>query len=294
MQGSTDSSLVDQVRALRESAGGLWLDDRAVITVRGDDRLTWLNGVVTADLRPLAAGHGMYTAIVAVKGKLLGDAFVHRGDDALRVVVPAAQREALMVHFERFIVMEDVVLEATPERVFTVQGPAALTSAEVWWGHSTADRLGRGGVDVLVGEGGEAPSFVGVTPVSREAFDAESVAQGRPRWGADFGVDNYVQEAAITARAVSFQKGCYLGQEVVCRLEMRGHVQRQLASLTQVGKIPEVGAEVLAEGKVVGRVTGTAPPMEGGPARLLAMLKYAALEKRPALEIDGAPADWAT
>jgi folate-binding protein YgfZ len=52
----------------------------------------------------------------------------------------------------------------------------------------------------------------------------------RPRWGVDFGVDNYVQEAAITPRAVSFQKGCYLGQEVVCRLEMRGHVQKQLVS----------------------------------------------------------------
>jgi len=294
MQAPPDPSLVDQFRALRESAGGLWLHDRAVITVRGDDRLTWLNGVVTADLRPLPAQHGMYTAIVAVKGKLLGDAFVHRADDALRVVVPAAQREALMAHFERFIVMEDVALEATPERVFTVQGPAALAATEAWAGRSTADRLGRGGVDVLVDEGGDAPSADGVTPVSREAFDAASVAQGRPRWGADFGLDNYVQEAAITERAVSFQKGCYLGQEVVCRLEMRGHVQRQLASLTQAGKIPEVGAEVTVEGKVVGRVTGTAPPMDGGPARLLAMVKYAVLEKRPSLEIDGAPADWAT
>ncbi|MDB4929946.1 MAG: Folate-dependent protein for Fe/S cluster synthesis/repair in oxidative stress [Myxococcaceae bacterium] len=288
------TALNDQRRALREAAGCLWLDDRAVITVRGDDRLTWLNGVVTADLRPLAEGHGIYTAIVAVKGKLLGDAFVHRHGEALRVVVPAAQREALMVHFERFIVMEDVALEATPERVLTAQGPTAHAATEAWAGRSTADRLGLGGVDLLVGEGDEAPASEGVVWVSREAFDAEAVAAGRARWGADFGVDNYVQEAAITPRAVSFNKGCYLGQEVVCRLEMRGHVQKQLVSLTRQGKAPEPGADVFAEGKVVGKVTGVTPAEGEAPARLLAMVRYAVLEKRPALEIDGAPADWAT
>jgi folate-binding protein YgfZ len=286
--------LTDQRRALREGAGCLWLDDRAVITVRGDDRLTWLNGVVTADLRPLAAGHGIYTAIVAVKGKLLGDAFVHREDEALRVVVPAEQRAALLVHFERFIVMEDVALEATSERVLTVQGPTATAATAGWAGRSTADRLGLGGVDLLVGEGAEPPASEGVTWVSRAAFDAESVAAGRARWGADFGVDNYVQEAAITQRAVSFNKGCYLGQEVVCRLEMRGHVQRQLVTLTQQGKVAEPGADVMAEGKVVGKVTGVTPADDATPARLLAMVRYAVLEKRPALEIDGAPVDWAT
>lgn len=293
MEPSAAPPFADQLRALREGAGALWLDDRAVITVRGDDRLTWLNGVVTADLRPIALGHGAYTAIVAVKGKMLADAFVHRTDDALLVVVPAEQRDALLAHFERFIVMEDVLLDATPERVLTVQGPRAVELTEGWPGRSIADRLGFGGVDVLVGEGHEAPRSDAVTPVSREAFDAESVAQARPRWGVDFGLDNYVQEASITPRAVSFQKGCYLGQEVVCRLQMRGHVQKQLVALTQSGKTPSAGAEVMAEGKVVGKVTSVTPGLEGEPARLLAMVKYSTLEKRPTLEIDGAPADWA-
>lgn len=293
MEPSPPLPLVDQIRALRDGAGALWLDDRSVITVRGDDRITWLNGVVTADLRPLAVGHGLYTAVVAVKGKLLADAFVHRTEDALRVVVPADQRDVLMAHFERFIVMEDVLLDATPERVLTVQGPTAIAATEAWADRSIADRLGRGGVDVMVAPDAEAPRSDAVTPVSRVAFDAESVAQARPRWSVDFGTDNYVQEAAITPRAVSFQKGCYLGQEVVCRLEMRGHVQRQLVALTQAGKAPAPGAEVMADGKVVGKVTSATPPMEGAPARLLAMVKYAVLEKRPVLEIDGAPADWA-
>nr|MBK7064599.1 hypothetical protein [Deltaproteobacteria bacterium] len=92
MESSAAPPFADQLRALREGAGALWLDDRAVITVRGDDRLTWLNGVVTADLRPIALGHGAYTAIVAVKGKLLADAFVHRADDALLVVVRGLRR----------------------------------------------------------------------------------------------------------------------------------------------------------------------------------------------------------
>ena len=292
MEPSTTLALADQIHALRESAGALWLDDRAVITVRGDDRITWLNAVVTADLRPLAIGHGLYTAIVAVKGKLLADAYVHRTEDAMRVVVPAEQRAALLTHFERFIVMEDVLLDATAERVLTVQGPGALVATEGWADRSIADRLGRGGVDVLVPEGCAAPTADGVTIVSREAFDEESVVQSRPRWGVDFGTDNYVQEAAITPRAVSFQKGCYLGQEVVCRLEMRGHVQKQLVALTQSGKTPGPGAEVMADGKVVGKVTSVAAPLDGAPARLLAMVKYAVVEKRPELEIDGGPAHW--
>ncbi len=295
MQPTAEMSLADQVRVLREGAGALWLDDRAVITVRGDDRLTWLSGVVTADVRPLAVGRGIYTAMVAVKGKLLGDAFVHAGDDeALRLVVPSAQRDALMAHFERFIVMEDVELEATSERVFTVQGPTAVAATEGWAGRSTADRLGRGGVDVLVVEGSDAPEGDGVVGVSRDAFDAASTEAGIPRWGVDFGVDNYVQEAAITPRAVSFQKGCYLGQEVVCRLEMRGHVQKQLVSLTASGVVPSAGAELMAEGKAVGRVTSATPSTtEPGQVRVLAMVKYAVLEKRPPLELDGAVVDWA-
>lgn len=292
MEPSATVALADQIHALRESAGALWLDDRAVITVRGDDRMTWLNAVVTADLRPLAIGHGLYTAIVAVKGKLLADAYVHRTEDAMRVVVPADQRAALLTHFERFIVMEDVLLEATAERVLTVQGPGALVATEGWADRSIADRLGRGGVDVLVPEGHAAPTADGVTIVSHEAFGQESVAQSRPRWGVDFGSENYVQEAAITARAVSFQKGCYLGQEVVCRLEMRGHVQKQLVALTQIGKTPEPGADVMADGKVVGKVTSVAAPLDGAPARMLAMVKYAVVEKRPELLIDGGPADW--
>ncbi len=296
MQPTTPMSLADQVRVLREGAGALWLDDRAVITVRGDDRLTWLSGVVTADVRPLTAGRGIYTAMVAVKGKLLGDAFVHAGEDeSLRLVVPSAQRDALMVHFERFIVMEDVTLEATNERVFTVQGPTAITATEAWAGRSTADRLGRGGVDVLVAEGSDAPQADGVIAVSRAAFDAASTEAGVPRWGVDFGVDNYVQEAAITPRAVSFQKGCYLGQEVVCRLEMRGHVQKQLVALTASGVAPVAGAELMAEGKPVGRVTSATPSTtEPGRVSVLAMVKYAVLEKRPPLQLDGATVDWAS
>ncbi len=74
---------------------------------------------------------------------------------------------------------------------------------------------------------------------------------------------------------------------------MRGHVQKQLVSLPQTGKTPAAGAEVVAEGKVVGKVTSVTPGIEGEPAKLLAMVKYSTLEKRPALEIDGAPADWA-
>ncbi len=281
----------EDVRALLEGAAGVWLDDRAVITVRGEDRVRWLGGMVTADLRGLVPGKGVYTALVAVKGKLLGDAYVHLGEDCVLLLVPSSERQAIVDHLEGYIVMEDATVESTSERVLTVQGPLALTATEGMGGRSTADRLGVGGVDVLFPPTEEVPEALAVVP--RAAFDAACVERRVPQWGIDFGGDNFVQEVGITDRAVSFQKGCYVGQEVVCRLQKRGQVQKLLVPLRVLGVMPVAGAEVLVEGKAVGRVTSVARALhEPDAANLLAMVRYAVVDKRPPLEVDGAPAAW--
>jgi len=291
--------LADSFRALTTGVGYRRLDDLGVIAVTGRDRASWLNGLITNDVRAPSPGRGVYAAAVGVKGKLLADLWVHAGAERLDVVLPLAQRDAVLAHFDRYLVMEDVTLTADPAEVHTFQGPGAETLRGDFPGASSADRLGHGGFDVVVPPGDVAFTAalaavlaVGrAVPVDAAAWERVRIAQGVPAWARDFGTDNYVQEASITSRAVSFQKGCYLGQEVVCRLEMRGHVQRQLVRLAWEGDAVDSGAEVLHDTTLVGTVTSAvADPAAPGRVSALAMVRYSALDKGLALQVGGAPA----
>ncbi len=285
-------------QALLTGVGTRRLDALSVISVTGKDRASWLNGVVTNDVRAPVPGRGVYAAAVGVKGKLLADLWVHPREASLELVVPREQREAVMAHFDRYLVMEDVTLTARDTAVHTFQGPMASALQGAFAGASTADRLGRGGFDVLVedddaefaAELGGALEAKWVVAVDPEVWDLVRVLSGVPEWGRDFSPENYVQEASITSQAVSFQKGCYLGQEVVCRLEMRGHVQRQIVKLELAGEVPPVGAEVLHEDKPMGTVTSAAAdPEVPGRVVALAMVRYSALDKGLPLQVGGHP-----
>lgn len=274
--------------ALTTGVGYRRLDDLAVITVAGKDRASWLNGVVTNDVRALAPGRGVYAAAVGVKGKLLADLWVHAEASRLRLVLPRDCRDLVLAHFDRYLVMEDVTLSLDEARVYSFQGPGAGALALRCPRASHADRLGRGGFDVLAADDDAAiDAWLDVARSEGSAVEADASAWERARvlantpvWGRDFGPENYVQEASITARAVSFQKGCYLGQEVVCRLEMRGHVQRQIVALQLEGPVPELGAAVWHEDAAVGTVTSAvADPSGAGRVRALAMVRWVALEK---------------
>ncbi|MEZ4390720.1 MAG: folate-binding protein YgfZ [Polyangiales bacterium] len=278
------ATLDEQLRAIREGCAVRELKELAVLEVQGRDRATWLNGLVTQDTRAIAPGRSVYAAAVAVKGKILSDLHVHARAESLLLVFPSSQAAELTAHLDRFIVMEDVTLCPLDAAVLALCGPAA-GAPDLGERYETA-RLGAAGFDVVV----EAPRAEAaraalaaladrgeVVPVSEEAWEAARVQAGVPRFGVDFGNANFVQEAAITPRAVSFNKGCYLGQEVVCRLEMRGHVQKLLLRLRVDGEVPAVGDAVRAEGGEVGVVTSAAAAPGGGAA--LAMVRYAAAEK---------------
>jgi folate-binding protein YgfZ len=288
-------SLQEQLDALQHRAGARALEDQGVLAVKGADRSAWLNGVVTQDVRALEPGQGAYAVAVGVKGKVLSDLWVHATHDALLLVVPLAQLEVLQAHFERYIVMEDVTLEAlTDVTVLSVQGPDARRLTE-GLGASSADRLGRGGGDLLVPGVDLDRVYVAlqhtVPVVSAEGWEVARLEAAVPAFGVDFDGGNFVQEAGLTARAVSFHKGCYLGQEMVCRLEMRGQVQRHLVSLVLEGPAPERGAPVLSEEKPVGAVTSAARSVAlPGSAVALAMVRRATVDAGEALAVEAAPA----
>jgi folate-binding protein YgfZ len=274
MNSRVDENTALEAAALRERAGAMVLSQQAVLKVTGPERLEWLSGMITQECRSMRAGESRYAAAVHEKGKLFGDLHVHAHAEEVFVVAPALTARELCEHFARHIIMEDVEVALAPSlTVVTVQGPDSGRHRGATG--FVADRLGRGGVDFLCDGGPDAVlsqlAAQGVVTVGEAAWEIARVEAGIPRFGVDFGVENYVQEADITERAVSFNKGCYCGQEVVCRLQMRGHVRRQLVSLVMDGEPLAAGTALDGD---AGSITSSvwSPALEKSVA--LAMVKW--------------------
>jgi folate-binding protein YgfZ len=249
------------------------------IAVRGEDRVRWLSGMVTNGVEPLPDKEGAYNLVLNAQGRIQGDCYVWRDGEALEVEVTAEQSEALLGHFDRFIIMDDVELAPVEgqsalgltgplaENILNKLGlpaPAALASS-----HGIVDgiavRLFRGyGMVVphyaLWADTAQIPALwkallaAGATAVGAESLETLRIAEGIPAYGIDIQSRDLAQETA-QERALSFTKGCYLGQEIVERIRSRGQVHRHLRAveLTPEGsaELPAIGAEL--------RVAGSAP-----------------------------------
>jgi folate-binding protein YgfZ len=248
-------SASEQARQLTQRAG-FWLrPDLTVVRVQGDDRLSWLNGQVTTDLRALENAGSVHALAVHVRGKIMADLWVVAKTDELLIVIPKAASAALLESFERYIIMEDVTLMPAPEvQVLSVVGPeasqlAAAGSAGAATGY-VCDELGIGGY-AFVGESAALGSIAaslqaaGAVSIDEHGYELARLRLGVPRFGFDFGERSYPQEAGLK-QLVSFAKGCYLGQEVVCTLENRGKLTRRLALFQ--GPAADGGGEVPASG----------------------------------------------
>ncbi len=266
------TTTASRATALEHTVGVRLLPDQRVVRVAGDDARTWLSGQVTNDLRAARAGDSVYALVLNGKGKIVADAIaLDRGEDWL-LVVPGSAATALLEHLERYIIMEDVTLTPLDDlAVLTAQGPsahaavagAALVNAQVF----PSDRLGTGGLDVLVPAHAASAALraletaaraLGGDGVDEDAWRLAALRLGRPQFGLDFGERNYPQEAGLRERAVSFTKGCYLGQEVVCTLESRGQLVRKLVLLEAHAPLSPGATIRLGDGTELGSVTSAA------------------------------------
>jgi folate-binding protein YgfZ len=249
----------------------------AVLSVRGDDARVWLNGQVTNDVRTTQPGDAVHALVLNVKGRILADAIVvDRGESGLAAVVPKSELATLHEHLEKYVIMEDVTLVDETLSVAELHGGTVGESYRAPW-------LGEG-VAIWIGDGAALASLERIDDAEAERA---RITQGRPAFGVDFGPTTYPQEAGLDT-AVSFQKGCYLGQEVVCMLENRGQLSRRLVRLT-TDRLVVPGAKVTdASGAEVGAITSAAPASEGGVA--LGYVKRAAIAEARPLTIDGVAA----
>lgn len=266
-------SLLEQADWLRRSAGVAVLDEATVVRVGGDDARSWLQGQITNDVLLLADGASCYALLLDAQGKIDCDLFVVRRGEALFLVLPRSKVDEVLARLDRYVVMEDVELARRDDlAVLTVQGPRAAEVASDDPDVHAADRLGLGGFDRLVAREAldavrdewvrRAVALSGGA-VSDAGLALARIRAGRAALGAEAGPNTLPQEVALAGAAVSFKKGCYVGQEPVVMLEHRGKPPKRLVRVeippSLVGKCP-VGLAL--DGQEIGKLTSAAPDPE--------------------------------
>ncbi len=270
--------------ALRTGCGAYDLGFRAKIAVTGGDRVRWLNGMVTNNIRDLAEGHGLYAFLLNPQGRILGDMVAYNCGESLLVDTDRGQVEKILATFDHYIIMDDVEVNDLGQKLTAVgvSGPkshevlraAGFTVPELvplqiqhmkWAGVDCTLVRGEEGYGADAGRASyeiwlppenvkqlwEALLAAGATPVGAEALEMDRIASGIPLYGVDIRERDLPQETE-QARALNFSKGCYVGQEIVERIRSRGSVHRKFTGfVSQNGAPITVGAKVLA-GDVAG------------------------------------------
>ena len=290
---SSSGSPQEAGRASRESVLVVAARDRAAILITGKDRMSWLNGLVTCELAKRERGQGAYGLLVEKKGRIQTDLFVvpsaDEGEATLALAVPASVREAILPTLDHYLIMEDAELGASDLVFFVAHGPRAAELRSLAPYAGTVDLLGTGGL-VLGAPAADAAALearlrettatLGGVFADDATWDAVRIEHGLPRFGVEVDTTLYPQEAALEKLAVSFSKGCYLGQEVVYMLQERGHVKRKLVPLDLEGGegavLPAAGAAVTtAAGEAVGEIKSAALGPSSGKPVAIAMVKWA-------------------
>ncbi len=266
-------------------------DDLGVFAVTGKDRLSWLNGLVTQEVGKLAPGAGAYGLAVGKTGKMAAELWFvagQPGDARVLVVAARARLDTLREHLDKHLIMEDAEMSPPLDRaVVFAYGPRAAALADVARSAgadaASIDWTGRGSAVVVIAREGALDATVAAlraaaepTALATEAdWEALRIAWGLPRAGVDYDDQTMPQEASLEKVAVSFSKGCYLGQEAVFMLEKRGHPKKKLVRLAIEGE-GEIAAGTplaLPDGTVVGAVTSAARAPDGA-LRALGSVKY--------------------
>lgn len=287
-----------EIVALAEGAGVHDLGWMRRVAVRGEDRFRWLSGMVSNTVNDIPANGGAWNLALNAQGRIQGDLTTWREDDALEIEMSADQSARLLAHLEQFIIMDDVELvpiDHGAETALGVTGPKIgevlsraglptlaepMTGTRAEW-HGLNLRILRG-YGVLaehyeiwtpasgLGDLWRSLTTAGAGPVGLATLEAFRVAEGIPAYGVDIAERDLPQETSQT-RALHFNKGCYLGQEIVERIRSRGNVHRHLRSLELEGPVPTAGTELKIGDALVGQITSAAElPLAAG-RRVFAM-----------------------
>jgi aminomethyltransferase len=255
----------DELAAARAGGGIYERDGLAFVRVAGRDAARLLQNVVTSDIDALAVGEGQYGLALTPKGKPVADAWIVReADDAFVCACERAAEDDLAAMLRRYrLASRAEIASVTGERTLLERPLAA--PAEGWHAGPLGALLLASTEDATAAwEAALASGAVAIGAIARETLRIE---HGVPRFGVDFDGTNLPAEAGVVERAVSFTKGCYIGQEPIVRLAHRGHANRELHRL-RLDELPVLPATLIAGEREVGRLTSIAEVPEGGAAAL--------------------------
>jgi folate-binding protein YgfZ len=298
---ASTSSSAAQLAALLQGTGVSRLDHMGWIRVTGEDRVRWLNGMVTNSVQELKDGEGNYNFLLSVQGRIQGDATIFAEPDALLMETAASQVPGLMTLLDRFIIMDDVELADTTgsQSGLLLAGPKAVSllariglhveelatlrkqttpwnTAQISVFHSESPLIPRFELWADANTTSnllEALQSAGAVFCEAQSLEWLRILEGTPLYGADIRDRELPQETGQT-RALHFAKGCYLGQEIVERIRSRGNVHRTFSAFRLDGQLPAAGASLEADGKQVGELTSVAAiplPSHDGAAVQLAL-----------------------
>ena len=217
------------------------LSQRAQFQLTGSDRIRYLNGQVSADVRKLKADESLYACVMTAKGKMCADVFISPAADALRIDAEPILRENLAARLERYIIADDCELsDITDNTALFFEIPPANDPTQP--GQIRSRRMGFDGYDHVV-DRTQSDAYWNRLAAERLVLDeatAETlrIEQGVPRWGFELDENVIPVEAGLDRTAIDYYKGCYIGQEVISRIKSIGHVNRRLCAFVSPENTP--------------------------------------------------------
>ena len=296
--------------ALRESAAWLDVSKRGKIRARGEDRLRFLHAMASQPVESLSPGQGTYAFFLNAQGHIQADAELRVCQDHVLIETEPEAAGTLLRHLERFIIMDDVTLEDATASLAAIalEGPRSDAVAAEVFGElpqGSHAHLESGGVLIARSSLTGAPGLRLITAMGRkeslvadleragaaaaraEDFRVVRVENQVPRFGEDFS-DATLPHETQRLEAVSFTKGCYLGQEIVERVRSRGQVNRLLTGLEIDGSIaPAAQSAVLFEGREVGRISSPVYSPHLGKILAFGMLRRQAAAEGSEITVEG-------
>lgn len=276
---NSTSRATAEYAALRDGAGFRLLDNRILVRVVGDDRISFFHGMCSADVKRAHAGDILPALFLTEHAHVIGELFIWFEEKALILETDAAAWPREKAHLEKLLVADDVEFEELSEQsVLHVEGPHAadvLASADISGAHSLkawqcsksvnavlghVPRFGADGFSLLgdrkvLSEAAERLARGGALAVSDSTLEVIRVEHGIAKVGIDT-VEKTIALEARMARAISFDKGCYLGQETIERATARGGLKKKLYGLRFAHPVAS-GSELFLDGKEVGRVSSS-------------------------------------
>jgi folate-binding protein YgfZ len=283
----------EQYEALKSGAAIVDLTDWTSISIAGADRQAFLQNFCTNDVKRLLPGDSREAFFTNVKGKIVGHGTIACREDELGFLGPPGQGAKLVAHLDRYVIREDVLVRDTSFNkrfVLVAGGELDMRPKQgIQW-----PLLVRDDASIFEGDSRTPLSMLqerGFVIVGSEAWDAVRIEAGMPLFGIDFGEDNMPQEVGRDKQAISFTKGCYLGQETVARIDALGHVNQRIVgvrffdsempvfrsySATFGSEIPKPELELFKDGTVVGHTTSACYSPKLSAPLALAMVRRGA------------------